>query len=245
MKIVTTFAAAAVAACMFAAPSLAYDFVADYIDCYGLDDAKPVYNSVSYGTVWAGRYNWTVTSTDGLAGNPFKQGQNFFTFCVELQDLADPTAFKTALPENVPDPGTPVGPMGEGKAKALSSLYEQHFSTAAKGTTTEAAAFSLCVWEIVYETIDYSAIADGGKVAGLSVGDGLFTCTSASAGKADEWLGNIFKRSTILGGLIGLTSETAQDQMYFFVPLPAPIALAGVGLLGVIFGRKRLQSIVS
>ena len=40
--------------------------------------------------------------------------------------------------------------------------------------------------------------------------------------------------------LIGFGSGSAQDQL-LLVSLPAPLWLAGVGLAGVVFRRKKLQ----
>ena len=42
-------------------------------------------------------------------------------------------------------------------------------------------------------------------------------------------------------------NAACHDDMYntiMMIPLPAPVALAGVGLLGVVFGRRRLRKIV-
>ena len=179
--------------------------------------------------------------------NPFTKGSSIFTFCVELQNLGDPTTFTGADPEDVPIPG---GPMGENKAQVLSSLYQNHYQDAATKGELEAAAFQMCVWEIVYEDLStfFATANPGDQVTGLSLLDtdgGDFSATGDAQGLANSWLLNdIFWNSKILDGLIGLTNGTYQDHMAL-VPLPAPVALAGVGLLGVIFGRKRLQSIVS
>jgi hypothetical protein len=40
-------------------------------------------------------------------------------------------------------------------------------------------------------------------------------------------------------GIYGLTNPTAQDHIGVVVPVPAPALLAGLGLVGVLSGRRR------
>ena len=237
MKIVTTFAAAAVAACVLTSPSLAYDLKLQFDSVHG--ESAQVHYGTQHISTSAGRYNWTVLEVAD-PGNPygFREGQEIFTFCVELQSMGPgPHYYEFADPDKVP--GSQSG-MGEEKAKVLSSLYLNNFQTAKTGTKQQAAAFQMCVWEIVYETI-----ADISKPhESLSVGGGDITIDGVLATEqlADLWLSKVVLNDKILDELLGLAN--GQDQM-IYVPVPAPFALAGVGLLGVIFGHKRLRSLLS
>ena len=239
MKIVTTFAAAAVAACMFAAPSLASALTLQFDNVFGesVYVSSPSFNS----TTSAGRFNWTVVAVADN-DNPwsFHAGDKIITFCCELQGMgSNPHDYEFAeSPKDVPGS---MGGMGENKAKVLTSLFWNNYATAATGTKQEAAAFQMCVWEIVYETI-----ADiNNPSASLDVGDGVITIDAVddeTDALANSWLENVYLASQISDGLLGLAN--GQDQLYY-VPVPAPVALAGVGLLGVIAGRKRLRALVS
>jgi hypothetical protein len=40
-------------------------------------------------------------------------------------------------------------------------------------------------------------------------------------------------------GIYGLTNPSAQDHIGVVVPVPAPALLAGLGLVGVLSGRRR------
>ena len=115
----------------------------------------------------------------------------------------------------------------------------------------EAAAFQLALWEIVYE-YGVDGGEDGAFVPGsldVESGDTYFTggwFLSDALDLAQYWLDMLAGDVPPPPGMVGYGSPGAQDQVTMMVvPLPAPLALAGVGLLGVVFGRRRLARAMS
>ena len=103
-------------------------------------------------------------------------------------------------------------------------------------------AFQMCVWEIAFDIITIGGddmIATGD----LNLGAGGFQTSDTDSGTAQNWLDEI--TDNVIGGvsgIAGLRHLGKQDQM-IAVPLPAPAMLAGLGLIGLVAGRKRLQKL--
>jgi hypothetical protein len=178
------------------------------------------------GTVggYVGQYNWVTHNNSDLGA----AGTSFYTFCIELnQDInfGGQYTYQLIDPADAPKPGNPIpGPNGMGPAAALllDELWGQHIGdvTNAPNSATEitnAAAFQVAVWNIVYNntvTTNNTSINNlaAGWVSGLN----------ANGPKAD---------------IIALSSDDhptganngAQDQITA-VPLPAT-AWAGAALL--------------
>jgi hypothetical protein len=153
----------------------------------------------------------------------------------------------------VPLLGLPEGSrssLGLGLAQLgrLAELFENHgeqalaFADAENAVDlTEAAALQMAVWELIHER------TESAESASLTAGNAWFEARSgthaglfaASLSLAQDWLRELdgaFDRAW-LGRLRGLTSDGHQDQI-MVVPLPAPAALAGFGLLLVTMGRR-------
>ncbi|MFO0829794.1 MAG: VPLPA-CTERM sorting domain-containing protein [Phycisphaerales bacterium] len=209
------------------------------------------------GTAWeehgtsAGVFKWTNTNGTGA----------YVTFCCQLNEnigYGGTYLYNCVDPSAVPDGGAgnlPVtpGPMGLVKAQVLKDLYYRFYDTARSGANLgeqqkNAAAFQLCVWEIVHEVIGATESAqDFVTSLGLADGNGDFYvktggANAATLALAEGWLdqlgaGGVFNS---YDALTGLTNMDNQDQLEV-VPIPAPVVLAGLGLIGVAGLRRRMK----
>jgi hypothetical protein len=213
--------------------------------------------SINNRATQAGVFTFHVDSAD--AGTPFAAvvGQNINTFCTEIGEYAqhnnivyDVTSDLTVMPND--DQGNGLGGFGtniymtSASASLLNELFNYKYADAISGTTAEAAAFQLAVWEIVYELVDGDDFqADHGGANYLDNGE--FTTTNIADGTealAESWINHILATDNTGGTVWGFHQDGHQDQLILFpVPVPAPVALAGVGLLGLAFGRKRLSRV--
>ena len=195
------------------------------------------------GRTRAGRFTWESVGTN----NRYQDAETFNTFCVEIVQPAyynEDANYSFASVVEVPSPNAGLGGMVANQAAALESLIAQRWTQATTGSILEAAAFQLAAWEIVYEGADvnYGEYGSGAQMTGLSTQTGHFRTVNnqQASSLADSWLASLFNDG-ILGRAFGFTSASRQDQIAqaVVIPLPAPVALAGLGLLGVVAGRRR------
>ena len=210
------------------------------------------------GNTTAGRFNWTVMSEGPVAfgGHVFNNGDQFSTFALELTGFITPGETYMYGSVAVADmPGTDgSSALGSFRAGLLQNLFDNHYAQAVDGNKLQAAAFQVAVWEIGYEDrlaelgsgggppLSELLVADGGT---FIVGDDI-----AVVNLANVWLSEL--TGTVLdSGLVGFNSGTAetvapgQIMMPLVVPLPAPFWLAGMGLVAVVFGRKKLRRLAT
>ncbi|MCW5766370.1 MAG: hypothetical protein KIT68_10395 [Phycisphaeraceae bacterium] len=171
----------------------------------------------------AGRFNWTRTG--GTAAEPTG---NYVAFCIELQQNVsnggnytyDVTAVALA-----PVPASPFAPMGAARADALARLWNAYYTNSGIDNTN-AAAFQLCVWEIVFN-----------DTMSFDLGTGQFQATgnATTIALANAWLVTAMDSNAPMASIYALTSETNQDML---VPTPGAAALAGLGTLAAM-RRKR------
>ena len=247
MKKATLGLLSVVASGVFAAPALADDMTMTMLGINGQGityDFNDGVNTFS-GDTTAGIFTWQVDST---TSSDYTVGQTFQSFCVELVQqvrTGNQYDYEIVDPTQVPSPNGDIDAgMAAEQAAMISSLFDQHWDDATDGSSLNAAAFQIAVWEIVYEGANVN-YGDGQAAAtGLSTQNGWFTATNNNGATdlADQWLAGLFNNG-ISAALMGFTSPTAQDQITI-VPLPAPVALAGLGLLGVALGRRRMGALV-
>jgi hypothetical protein len=197
-------------------------------------------------TIKAGERVWTN-----------QYGREMITYCIQVFESAsvgDTITFSqttdlTTVPEAPPSPG----PMAGFQVNLVQDLYSRFIDKKtgeiASGTSLDefdysvaSSAFQLVLWEIVHENFDASSVDEAGDQ--LSLDTGAFQANSG-----DE---SVLAASTIIGELgedgwgsigdklVGLSSPSMQDQLTV-VPLPTPVLLAGIGLLGAGLVRRRMK----
>jgi MYXO-CTERM domain-containing protein len=171
---------------------------------------------VSSQTLRSGVNNFTV-----LGGDPTELAPTFRAFCIDLAqtiNIGGTFTYEVRAIEASPVPG---GPMGAAKADLLRELWGRHYAHV--DTQNEAAGFQLAVWEIVFDSgLDLT----GGTVRATGEAGALATAAS--------YLGSLTGNSVFFAPVYALSSPGTQDML-----VPAPGALALVGLAGLVAGRRR------
>lgn len=204
--------------------------------------------------VKAGFYNWTIISSSSPSHHNYAPGAHVKSFCIELSWFIG-TSYDGADITDAPVPGDPGQPdISNTRAALISELYGRHlkdaFSTEGtlKERRTRAAAFALAIWELTHEGTNAD---DGQLVSGnmLDVDDGNFSAVQTNGQDevptlANAWLSELEGGGGISENLFAWVHSENQDQLVF-IPLPAPLALAAVGLAGVTLCRRRLHRLIS
>lgn len=162
-------------------------------------------------------------------------GQDVTTFCVEVAQLVGGgSAYTYDVVDLSAAPGQP-GPMGNDRKEAVRVLYDLAGGAQFGANNTLAAAFQVALWELVFDF-------EVGDSASIDLQDGAFKLNSGGTveSSANAWLGQIMANyGSGSTALAGLHHDHKQDQVVV-VPLPAPVALGLVGLIGVA-GLRRLR----
>jgi hypothetical protein len=171
----------------------------------------------SFQTLRTGLNNWTTQSTDlaELAGG-------FSGFCIDLNQTIATNTSHTLVQAPLENAPVPSFAMGTAKANLIRELWGRNFSTSF--TSAENAAFQSAIWEIVSDTgLDLSSgnVQITGDADVLTIAQGWLNALNGDV-------------STYFNGLYALTSETTQD---FVVPAPGALALVGLG--GLVATRRR------
>ena len=225
-------------------PAIADDIYLDFVGV-GKYTNLTIYDSVLTGGnkyVSAGQLRYKLK--DAPDGNVLYDG---YFFCTDIENpAADGWADVKDLAEA---PADGSGAMGDDRANMVGSLYK-YFYDQSDDSSTKAAAFQVAIWEIVFED-DFDPTAakndyDGSKLDptdGAGKGD-FYTSHDTVSAQADTWLQAawVYFKDGDWWNLYSGTSDDVQDII--MIPLPAPFALASVGLLGVLAGRRRLARLV-
>lgn len=206
----------------------------------------------------AGRYKWVAYQAGTEESSFIKNGDTIFTFCAEIGELISNDQ-KVVYGDTLNPFQMPVNDNGwlngtitkQVTVNMLTDLYETHFLGAAdpwnlgalsSSDKIEAAAFQMASWEVMYECEVGSASGPGG----LNVTSGQFMVAGDSSAMtmANTWLAALNADHQSDGKLLGFFKLGDQDQWFYPIPLPAPVYLAGVGLLGIFAGRKRFAKLV-
>ena len=209
---------------------------------------------------------YKVTDVSGTDSDfEYMEGKTLSLFCVDLFDRAqDGTGTVVDLNEAPVPEGFDIG---TDRANLIMALYTEHYDDAIGNDATKAAGFQAAIWEIAFEggfdpTAVNSGLGDNGwsssgfdtAVATGSGPSGYFGFSltgdyqATIAAKAAEYAQDAWDRW--YGGdgdwwhLYAAGADGFQDLVIIPIPLPAPIALAGIGLLGVLAGRRKLTRLV-
>lgn len=149
----------------------------------------------------------------------------FESFCIEVTEtlsLAASYEFEVAAlataPTSIP------GGMGAAKADQVSELYGRFFAPAILTNVTDAVAFQVAIWEIIYD-------------ADLKLDTGSFQVQNLDAyyAVAQGWLDQIDGTGPKTG-LLGLKVDGFQDQV--IVPEPSSVLLLIGGLASIVLRRR-------
>ncbi len=190
--------------------------------------------AAGYTNILVGPHRWTA------------YGQERTTFCVQLFEgvtAGTSYTYNVVDPSQVPDgddPANSPGPMGAVKAQLLGDLYRRYY--AGLSSPAAAGAFQLALYEISHENLTATTAADA--VAQLALDKGAFQANKPGGlyATASQMLASLGQGGfgTMGPNLLGLTNASAQDQL-LVVPVGAPVMLAGLGLIGLGFMRRRLK----
>jgi hypothetical protein len=173
-------------------------------------------------------------------------GQERASFCTQLFEgvtVGQTYTFNVVAPSQVPeadDPTNAPGPMGAIKAALINDLYRRYYADLAGAT--QIGAFQLAIYEITHENL--AATSASQAVSQLALDKGAF-----QSGKAGGLYATAASMLASLGqggfgsmgpNLLGLSNASAQDQL-LVVPIGAPAVLAGFGLIGLGFMRRRMK----
>lgn len=176
-------------------------------------------------------------------------GNNFSNYCVQLFEgmpSNPPTAeWCIEAVENIPDQPPAPGPMGSLKATLVQDLYARfHYSVQNSNDSTQTAAFQVVLWELTHENFDAANAA--AALAQIDLSLGAFQMSGSNVDVFDA--ANDMIQALGDGGflslgsnLFGLTNLQYQD-MLVVVPIPAPVLLAGLGLIGAVVMRRRMKA---
>lgn len=170
-------------------------------------------------------------------------GNQFLSWCAEVyQGVAQGSTytFDVVAPEQAPGGDVAPGPMGAIKAALINDLYRRYYADLAGAT--QVGAFQLAIYEITHENL--AATSASQAVSQLALDKGAF-----QSGKAGGLYATAASMLASLGqggfgsmgpNLLGLSNASAQDQL-LVVPIGAPAVLAGFGLIGLGFMRRRMK----
>ena len=191
--------------------------------------------SVTHGTttasVFAGQIRLTLTGSTGQNLNGL-----WTSFCTELSQfiyINGAAQTYTVLPvSDLPIPGAGMGTV---RSSAIARMYAAAAGSQFGTNSDIAAAFQIAVWEV---SMDYD-----GTAASLNTGVGSFKGNSLTAA-INGHLSNLFAAASNTGGvgsnILGIGNATYQDQILDLSNgIPAPGAMALLGLAGVVGGRRR------
>lgn len=174
------------------------------------------------GSTVAGVFNWTRTggSYNGIGPSI---NDSIDSFCIELtQHISYGQTYAYEVTDLSKASLHPVG-MGEFKASAVASLWDQHHADTM--TDDEAAAFQVSTWEIVHDT-------------GFDLAAGVFKVNTVAGyvDLAQSWLGALDLHGR-RASLLALSRDGAQDHVFEVIPAPGAAGLAIIA--GTLIGLRR------
>lgn len=179
------------------------------------------------GSTTAGQLNLSLSNSVGVSlDGPW------IGFCTELTQhisYGDLNTYQVLAVSSLPTPGAGMGVM---RAEAIARIYYAAAGQQYLADSAYAAAFQLAIWEI---SNDYD-----GTFGSLDLSANTFQVTDALNLATGANIAFLFAAAADINGaqanIIGLGSESRQDQI---IEIPAPGALALLGLAGLVGARRR------
>jgi hypothetical protein len=182
--------------------------------------------SLTGGTYYTGVYSWTNMGGTGAGVAVPNWG-----FCIELTQPAQ-NGWQNVIPlDEAPMPAMPIygTPMGVTKANYIRELWGRFFDpTWSTGSNRQyAEAFSVCLWEIIYETDPVWNVTSG---AGFRAG------SIQQAATANLWLSQLNGDTAYFAA--GLVATNDGQDYIVQIPEPATLSLLAVGAVALLRRRK-------
>jgi hypothetical protein len=211
----------------------------------GAHDEIEVWGGGQAGSVaYSGVYMLGKTAGSG-EGDIWPDGQ-LGSFCMELNEHApdDTFMYDVVVLEDAPVPTSFLGgTIGADKARYLRELWGRFFDPDwvgsgpfTSGQNSDAGAFAVAVWEIIYEDLPSSPLGWDVTVDSTD-GELGFYCVGADADKANEFLHSLTGCGP-KADLRALVRCGTQDYLVE-VPEPATIALLGFSAVLSLVRKKR------
>jgi hypothetical protein len=187
-----------------------------------------------------GLLGWTNVTVNGLAA------PNFNTSCIEvLQNVSwgSPAQWTIVDLATAPKPNplnglTALSGMGTAVANLIETLYNTHYADA-ETSHTDAGAYQIAIWKLVYD--------GAGVVSGPDFTTGRLQANdTAEVELADLWLKGL--TGTFHSDVVGLSSDSFQDQVYGGNAAPEPASLAVWSIVAVsaagmiLIGRRQAKA---
>ena len=225
-------------------------------------ESMPSYELTSLGI--DRRHDWDQVDGVNFTSNTIKAGERVWinqygremtTYCIQVFEgasVGDTVTFTqttdlTTVPEAPPAPG----PMAGFQVNMVQDLYsrfiDQKTGKIATGTTLDAfdysvasSAFQLVLWELLHENFDATNADEA--VGQVSMSTGAFQAENDASEATSAIIAELGQDGwgSIGDALVGLSNPTMQDQLTV-VPLPTPLLLAGIGLIGAGIVRRRMK----
>ena len=225
-------------------------------------EAMPNYELTSLGL--DRRNSWDQVGGVNFTSSSIKAGERVWenqygaemtTYCIQVFESASvgetitytQTTDLTTVPEAPPAPG----PMAGFQVNMVQDLYSRFIDAKSgkikEGTSLDSydysvasAAFQLVLWELVHENFDATTADEA--VDQVSMDTGAFQAENDASDATSAIIAELGEDGwgTLGDKLVGLSSASKQDQLTV-VPLPTPILLAGIGLIGAGIVRRRMK----
>lgn len=215
-------------------------------DYYGAGDPVEVW-AAGYSGAWSHGGVRMLDKSGGTGQDNLWPDGPIGSFCFELsQNRSGSTlTYEVVMPEDGQNPQTFLGgPIGATKAGYLCELWARFFNSNWFGSgpftpkqNSDAEAFQIAVWEIIYEDIPAVGAPSWDVTADGTPGPRGFRCKHADTATANDWLSQLTGQGP-KANLWGLLHAEKQDYIVK-VPEPATIALLGLGALSLLRRRRK------